>query len=109
MAKLPELAAALDCTVTYLVGLTDDAHSWVPDESVVIPARGGPLAVAMWSNGRPPDAASLILGEDIPARRIGPRLGPQPDVIDPSRKTLSASCACSADMCSSANPLWIRM
>jgi len=24
VAKLPELAAALDCTVTYLVGLTDD-------------------------------------------------------------------------------------
>jgi transcriptional regulator with XRE-family HTH domain len=71
VAKLPELAAALDCTVTYLVGLTDDAHSWIPDESVVVPVRGAPLAVPARSNGRQTDAASLILGEDIPTRRIG--------------------------------------
>lgn len=32
IAKLPELAAALDCTVTYLVGLTDDPHCWEPDQ-----------------------------------------------------------------------------
>lgn len=31
VGKLPELAAALDCTVTYLLGLTDDPHSWQPD------------------------------------------------------------------------------
>ena len=73
VAKLPELAAALDCTVTYLVGLTDDAHSWIPDDSVVIPARGGPLAVPVRSNAQPADAASLILGEDVPTRRIGTR------------------------------------
>jgi len=30
-AKLPEFAAALDCTVTYLLGLTDDPSSWQPD------------------------------------------------------------------------------
>lgn len=29
--KLPEFAAALDCTVTYLLGLTDDPASWQPD------------------------------------------------------------------------------
>jgi len=29
---LPELAAALDCTVTYLLGLTDDPRSWQPDD-----------------------------------------------------------------------------
>lgn len=33
VGKLPELAAALDCTVTYLLGLTDDPHSWQPDGS----------------------------------------------------------------------------
>ena len=30
VAKLPELAAALDCSVTWLLGLTDDPHSWEP-------------------------------------------------------------------------------
>lgn len=32
VAKLPELAAALDCTVTWLLGLTDDPVSWEPDD-----------------------------------------------------------------------------
>ena len=31
VAKLPELAAALDCTLTYLLGLTDDPGNWQPD------------------------------------------------------------------------------
>jgi transcriptional regulator with XRE-family HTH domain len=35
-AKLPELAMALDCTVTYLFGLTDDPHQWEPDQGQVI-------------------------------------------------------------------------
>lgn len=29
---LPDLAAALECTVTYLIGLTDDPARWEPDE-----------------------------------------------------------------------------
>lgn len=33
VGKLPELAAALECTVTYLLGLTDDPRSWQPDGS----------------------------------------------------------------------------
>ena len=31
VAKLPELACALDCTLTYLVGFTDTATQWEPD------------------------------------------------------------------------------
>src|SRR6478609_7603792 len=31
VGKLPELARALDCTLTYLVGLTDDPDRWEPD------------------------------------------------------------------------------
>ena len=31
VCKLPELARALDCTLTYLVGLTDDPKSWEPE------------------------------------------------------------------------------
>ncbi|MDQ3577411.1 MAG: hypothetical protein M3443_07375 [Actinomycetota bacterium] len=33
-AKLPEFAAALDCTVTYLLGLTDNPSNWQPDSSL---------------------------------------------------------------------------
>jgi transcriptional regulator with XRE-family HTH domain len=72
VAKLPELAAALDCTVTYLLGLTDDVHSWVPDESVAVAIRGGPLAVPVRAS-MPPLTGSLILGDNVPARVIGPR------------------------------------
>lgn len=31
VAKLPELAHALECTVTYLLGMTSDPRSWAPD------------------------------------------------------------------------------
>jgi len=31
VGRLPELAAALDCTVTYLLGLTMKPDSWEPD------------------------------------------------------------------------------
>jgi transcriptional regulator with XRE-family HTH domain len=59
VAKLPEFAAALECTVTYLLGLTEDPDNWHPD---------GPLA------RRPP----------IP---IGPTVLPSPDIEAPDRHT----------------------
>jgi transcriptional regulator with XRE-family HTH domain len=31
VCKLPEIARALDCTLTYLVGLNDEPSSWEPD------------------------------------------------------------------------------
>jgi transcriptional regulator with XRE-family HTH domain len=31
VAKLPELACALECTLTWLVGLTDSPDHWQPD------------------------------------------------------------------------------
>lgn len=34
---LPGLAAALDCTVTYLLGLTADPHRWTPDTPTPAP------------------------------------------------------------------------
>lgn len=36
IAKLPELAHVLECTITYLVGLTDDPVSWQPDPEVAM-------------------------------------------------------------------------
>jgi transcriptional regulator with XRE-family HTH domain len=66
VAKLPELAIALDCTVTYLIGLTDDPHSWQPDPPAE-PVSRPPVA-------RPPDRTpSLLLGAFIPQDRAGRR------------------------------------
>jgi transcriptional regulator with XRE-family HTH domain len=69
VAKLPGLAAALDCTVTYLIGLTDDPHRWDPDEELTIPARSGsrPAEITVPPHPAPPQP-SLILGADVPNR-----------------------------------------
>jgi transcriptional regulator with XRE-family HTH domain len=32
LGLLPELAGSLDCTITYLLGLAADPHSWHPDQ-----------------------------------------------------------------------------
>ena len=78
VAKLPGLAAALECTITYLLGLTDDPHRWTPDEDLAVPPRVSASAVAV--PHRQPTAAtqqavtrgrSLILGADVPERRLG--------------------------------------
>lgn len=68
VAKLPELAEALDCTVTYLIGLTDDPHDWCPAAPPAPPApsaAGGPAAADDRRERRSPP----ILGEFIPERR----------------------------------------
>ncbi len=39
VGKLPELARALDCTLTYLVGLTDDPERWEPDPGTLADTR----------------------------------------------------------------------
>ncbi len=57
VGKLPELADALDCTVTYLIGLTDDPLRWEPDHA--LPADAPVKA---------PEHRSLILGHGIPER-----------------------------------------
>lgn len=47
VGRLPELALALECTVTYLLGMTSDPHSWEPDPGA-LPALAPtpPLTVA---------------------------------------------------------------
>jgi transcriptional regulator with XRE-family HTH domain len=42
VCKLPEIARALDCSLTYLVGLTDDPRSWEPDGTEWPVAPGTP-------------------------------------------------------------------
>ena len=73
IAKLPELAAALDCTVTYLLGLTDDPHSWLPDHELTVPMRPAarpPTEAVHGAQPAPatPRPASLILGANVPER-----------------------------------------
>jgi transcriptional regulator with XRE-family HTH domain len=74
VAKLPELAVALDCTITYLIGLTNDPHRWEPDP----PHGRQPSAQPRPARDSPPTpealpAPSWILGLEIPDRpsRLG--------------------------------------
>jgi transcriptional regulator with XRE-family HTH domain len=77
VAKLPELAAALDCTVTYLIGLTDDPHRWYPDDELTVPPRGtangGSTPQRPTAEPARPRPTSLILGADVPDRSFGRR------------------------------------
>jgi len=57
VCKLPEIARALDCSLTYLVGLTDDPKRWEPDGS------GWPTAP--------------------PRQRTAPELGGVPPILGP--------------------------
>jgi hypothetical protein len=91
VAKLPELAIALDCTVSYLIGLTDDPHSWQPDPPSTLPVgqqadrppAGRPSAGSPSARSSQPGSAdgpvsegsqSLLLGAFIPQERPGSRL-----------------------------------
>lgn len=69
VAKLPELAAALDCTVTYLLGLTDYPHRWEPDHrsGEQHPPRK-PAEISATDSAAV--QGSWILGHDIPERAL---------------------------------------
>jgi transcriptional regulator with XRE-family HTH domain len=62
LGRLPDLAAALDCSVTYLVGLTADPERWEPDAplggSGAAPAKADP------SDGTGAAPHHWILGPD---------------------------------------------
>jgi len=59
VGKLPELAAALNCSVTYLLGLVEDPGSWEPDRRI------RPQAPVKRNERRQP----RILGSDLPGRQ----------------------------------------
>lgn len=72
VGKLPELAIALDCTITYLVGLTDDPHRWTPDTNGEQRPSARPARTPRPQRTAPPTPApSLILGEELPERTLG--------------------------------------
>lgn len=68
VAKLPELAAALDCTITYLVGLTDDPRRWEPGPHPTQRPAHRRASVAATSPAVPAagSAQSWILGLEVP-------------------------------------------
>jgi transcriptional regulator with XRE-family HTH domain len=82
VGRLPELAEALGCTVTYLLGLTAEPHRWHPDLPDAPDTPHAPdTPGAAHAAGAPPDARtpatrpehyipprhSWILGPDVPA------------------------------------------
>jgi len=66
-SKLPELARALECSTTYLLGLTDDPRQWSPDSEHPAP-WGEPEPDAVGSGNRP-----WILGPYLPDLRTPSR------------------------------------
>ena len=77
LCKLPEVARALDCTLTYLVGLTDDPARWEPDDT-------------MWTGTVPADPRRSRPGGQ--PRRCRPALDPRaarPDQAAPCMSSRS--------------------
>jgi transcriptional regulator with XRE-family HTH domain len=70
VCKLPEIARALDCSLTYLVGLTDDPGSWEPD------ARHWPAPPERQDATPPPPAR-------LPAQRERPLPAGVPHILGP--------------------------
>ena len=63
LGRLPELAVALDCTITYLLGLTGEPAHWAPDSMSV------PVTVDVTVPMSPAaEHGSWVLGPDIPDR-----------------------------------------
>ena len=67
VVRLPELAAALDCTVTYLLGLTEDPARWEPDGTGPPDQHTRPAILN--SPKLSQSDGHWILGPDIPAAR----------------------------------------
>lgn len=70
LGLLPDLSAALECTVTYLLGLAEDPQSWRPDRS----ARPGDRAATPASQPAQerPDAYG-VLGPVVMSGYAAPR------------------------------------
>lgn len=77
VGKLPELAVALDCTVTYLLGLTNDPCSWQPEGTARWGAR--PATPRPARTGRDAAASPAQAPVASPRSRPDDRAQPVPD------------------------------
>ncbi|HEU5471878.1 MAG TPA: helix-turn-helix transcriptional regulator [Actinophytocola sp.] len=69
LGLLPELAECLDCTTTYLLGLTTRAHSWLPDGHLHPPFTPTPPPAALPAH---PTPTTGILGPHLPSNFTAP-------------------------------------
>jgi transcriptional regulator with XRE-family HTH domain len=70
LGRLPDLAAALECTITYLVGLTADPARWEPDTPLAgsgPPHRDRPGPTPDARGDRPGGHRNWILGPGPPS------------------------------------------
>jgi transcriptional regulator with XRE-family HTH domain len=81
VGRLPDLAAALDCTVTYLIGLTTDPLRWLPDKPEP-QAEPAPQAAPEPQAGPEPQAA--------PAPSADAQDNPEPALSASSRSSRSS-------------------
>jgi transcriptional regulator with XRE-family HTH domain len=80
VGRLPDLAVALECTVSYLLGLTADPGRWQPDDLQPSDAARTPGAKPQ-AGAKPPGTGRAAPGpDDSPDRATPPRrswiLGP---------------------------------
>ncbi|MGQ0466358.1 MAG: helix-turn-helix domain-containing protein [Sporichthyaceae bacterium] len=76
VGRLPEMAMALNCTVTFLLGLTEDPLSWVPDAVAQEGSTGGrhsPVAVPQVTANSRPNLMRFAGIEPVAARPARPR------------------------------------
>jgi transcriptional regulator with XRE-family HTH domain len=90
VGRLPDLAAALQCTVSYLLGLTAEPHRWEPDDaSAPAPARRAAPPVPARRTAAPASApAGQAPANGAANQSASPRhgwiLGPDvPDAVPP--------------------------
>jgi len=87
VGRLPDLAAALECTVSYLLGLAADPDRWEPDDSQPpadfrTPADSRPPAdFRPPADSRPPDDSGQ------PAERAEPGANGRPGRASPPRRS----------------------
>jgi transcriptional regulator with XRE-family HTH domain len=62
VGRLPDLAAALQCTVSYLLGLTSDPYRWEPDDASTPALINSAAPPAPASRAAPPVPASRTAG-----------------------------------------------
>jgi transcriptional regulator with XRE-family HTH domain len=79
LGRVPDLAAVLTCSVTYLLGLTDDPHRWEPDVPLTPDPAGqqGEPTVAVPAGAAPQPPAGGFADRDRETRRTW-ILGPEP-------------------------------
>lgn len=90
VAKLPELAAVLDCSVTWLLGLNDDPGQWDPDRDPR-PRRPAPSMTRVVADAEPAgsQAAPAVPPQPVTPEPVTPEpvtpqpVTPQPWILGP--------------------------